>query len=56
MLNSTKRITVRFQDHTPLGSPKGHIILKSLRYHGASIKNTCCYYLPSTEIKSIGNI
>ena len=37
-----------FHEHTSLGSPKETQYLNPKRYHGAFIKNTYCYWLPST--------
>ena len=34
--------------------PKGTHCLKPMKYHGTSIKNTCCYQLPSKITKPIG--
>ena len=39
------------QDH-----PRGHTIIKSIRYHGDSIENTYCYWLPLIVTQSIWNI
>ena len=43
-----------FHERTSLGSPK--MTHCPMRYHGASIENTYCYWLPSTVTQSIRNI
>ena len=57
MSDSTKGITMtiyRFHDHIFLRSPKGTHYLNPMRYHGASIENTCCYQHSSIVTQSIG--
>ena len=34
----------------------GHIVSKSMRYHGASIENTYCYRFPLAVTQTIRNI
>ena len=44
----------KFNDHMTFGSPKGTLYLNTMRYHGASIKDTYCHQPPSTVTQSIG--
>ena len=42
-----------FREHNSLGSPKGTLCLNPMKYHGVSIENTYCYWLPSIVTQSI---